>query len=123
MSEPDHDLVAPAIPAANTDFYLYDPDAVAFIPKGVSWQGLVGNLKFDQAVSIFVEEPSTDGTYRVMNGSAGAGETVLANEPYQVRINFLGKKTRVRLRTGATPPTSATSVIAARLTHERPVQG
>lgn len=117
MFTDDFPLPAPPIPAANTDFILYDPDDPSdVVPNNVVWKGLVADLFFDQNVSLFVEVPQINGTYRTMNGS---GQTVLANDPTQVLVAFNGLKTRVRLRTGGTPPTSATAVIAARLTLER----
>jgi hypothetical protein len=96
----DYFIPEPQNPGApNTDAIWFDTGDGGY----ASYQGVLGDLLFDQAVTLFVETAPIGGALQVMNG-AGAGEVIPASTPTPVKVEFLGARTRLRLRTGATPP-------------------
>jgi hypothetical protein len=102
----------PTNPAlANTDVTWFDTETTSPIWRNIEnaslpdMEGFIGELLFNQAVTLFVEtSASATGTLHPMNNS-GAGDVIPANTPTPVRVGFLGKRTRLRLRTGGTAPT------------------
>lgn len=100
----NYPLDAPANPGASADAILYDSTLTSDYQDA---KGLTASLFFDQAVTLYVEDkPRVGGSWRVFNGTpAGTGQAITASTPTQVRVPFLGPNTRVRIRTGATPPT------------------
>jgi hypothetical protein len=99
-AQSDHFLPQPQNPGtANTDVTWFDTGDGGW----PSYQGVLGDLYFDQAVTLFVETAPIGGALRTMNG-VGAGQVIAANTPTEVKVEFLGARTKLRLRTGATPP-------------------
>jgi hypothetical protein len=94
-------IPVPANPAlANTDVPWYDTGDQGEKDGG----GVIGDLYFDQDVTLFIETAPVAGTLRVMN-NGGAGQVVAANTPTEVRVRFNGGRTKLRLRTSGTAPT------------------
>ena len=110
---PDHFVPVPPIPGANADAIWFDTG-----PGGwESYQGFMGWVKCDQDVTLFIESQPVGGTLAVMNGG-GAGQAIAANTPTSVKVEFLGYRTRIRVRTGATPPSAAGWHLDGRVTED-----
>lgn len=101
----------PAMPVAFGDATWLDTDPGAEMWRGLDvtqlpdMDGFIGELFFDQDVTLFVETASSfTGTLQAMN-NGGDGDVIPANTPITVRIGFLGRRTHLRLRMGGTLPT------------------
>jgi hypothetical protein len=68
--------------------------------------GVIGELKFDQPVTLFIESAVLgSGTLIVTNGS-GSGQVIAAGALEVVAVRFRGARTRLRLRTGHPAPSA-----------------
>jgi hypothetical protein len=93
----DQLIAAPANPATiNTDVSWYDTGESGPIEHA----GVVGEVLFNQDVTLFVETAPKSGTLRVVKS-----QVISANTPTEVAVAFRGGRTKLRLRTTGTAPT------------------
>lgn len=96
-----HYIPSPAIPEANEEVVWFDTGDAGYS----SAAGVVGDMFFDQEVTMIVRTAPQGGDLRVMNGDGGAGVTVAADTPTPLAVKFVGYRTQIVLKVGATPPT------------------
>lgn len=109
----------PAIPGAATEVTIYDttrvePGRYQMVPTLAAdtnsrscahIKGALVSLFGDQIVTIKVYW-KIGGTYRAVNGTAGAGNATVANVAFQKFYPFGGDDTKITYTTGGTPPTA-----------------
>jgi hypothetical protein len=66
--------------------------------------GFLGDLFFDQEVTVLVQTWADAGTPRTMN-NGGQGDVIPANTPTPIRVGFLGANTLIKIVTGDDAPT------------------
>ena len=100
----DYFLKAPANPGASADAIVYDStDGLKNFGQKENDKGVKFNFKADQNVTVFYEDLAADGATWVPMNNGGSGDVIAANTPTLVTVEFLGKDSRVRLRTGTAP--------------------
>ncbi len=90
----------PTNPGANAEVLWINTEDGTF----KDFAGFVGDVLFDEDVTLVVQTWADGGTPRVMNGG-GAGEVIAADTPTQVRVGFLGANTLIKLVVGSAAPT------------------
>jgi hypothetical protein len=67
--------------------------------------GFIGDVLFDEDVTLIVQTWADGGVARTMNGG-GEGEVIPAGVPMQVRVQFVGANTLIKLATGGAAPSA-----------------
>lgn len=109
----------PAIPGATTEVTIYDTTRVP--PATEQMDPLAVTGKYSRScphikgalLAIFGDQIVTikvywmiGGTYRAVNGTAGAGNATVASQAFQKFYPFGGDDTKITYTTGGTPPTT-----------------
>jgi len=93
-------IAQPANPGANSEVTWINTEDGTY----QEFAGLLGDLLFDQDVTVLVQTWADGGTPRTMNGG-GDGEVIPASTPTPIRVGFLGANTQVKIATGDDAPT------------------
>lgn len=93
---PDYIVPPPAMPGANVEAIWIDTKDGGYTSRS----GLLGTVKFDQAVTLYVRKASlgaADGDLIIVN-NGGAGDVLPANIPHEIKVYFGGARTQVALK-------------------------
>jgi hypothetical protein len=94
-------IAQPANPGANSEVTWINTEDGTF----EDFEGFLGDLFFDQDVTVLVQTWADGGTPRTMN-NGGAGDVIPANTPTPIRVGFLGANTQIKIVTGDDAPSA-----------------